>query len=511
MKWIDAFLNKVTMYNYMLYYLIVLIVAAVALSYFGVLSYNAWLMAVGAAVVYGACKLWNWLFGYLFKVWPNWESSAISGVILGLIVGPEAGWNDIWKLVFVAGVAMLSKFVIVWRKRHIFNPAAFAVVVSALTIGLGASWWVGTKPMIAFVVIGGLLFLRKIRWFHLWFSFLLTYCITIAVLYFFTSAGTVTINDLGPYLLNTLLYSPVLFFSFVMLTEPLTMPGGRNHRIVYGVLIGLLAAVVPAMFNISYALELSLLIGNVVALILFGNTRRFAKFLTKQPVAANTIAFAFAPNQPLPYQPGQFLLWTLPHKKTDFRGHRRYFSIASSPTENSLALVTKFAERSSSFKNKLQEIPEGYTVTASNLDGDFVLPRDEQQPLVFIAGGVGVVPFRSMIKYLVDKEMKRPITLFYSNNREEEIAFKDLLTQAEQAFGLKTIYTLTDKEHLPAQWAGKTGYVDAEMITSETPDYKSALYYISGPDPMVRAMEKTLHSIGIARRQIKTDYFPGYV
>lgn len=499
------------MYNYMLYWLIVLIVAAVVLSYFGVLAYNPWQMAISAAVVYGACKLWNWLFGKLFKVWPNWESSAISGVILGLIMGPEVGWTDLWKLVVIGGIAMLSKFVVVWRRRHIFNPAAFSAVVGALTLGLGASWWVGTLPILPFVVIGGLLFLRKVRWFHLSISFLLAYCAMVAGLYVYQNPVLVSANDIFSYVVNTLAYSPILFFSFIMLTEPLTMPAGKQHRIIYGIAIGILAAMVPYWFNIPYALELSLLIGNVVALVLFGNTRRFLKFMGKQTLAANTVAFNFAADQKLAFQPGQFLLWTLPHKKTDFRGHRRYFSIASSPTEDNLSIVTKLAEKSSSFKRTLQQIATGQTLVASNLDGDFVLPPDDHQPLVFIAGGVGIVPFRSMIKYLMDKKLQRPITLFYSNNQKGEITFQDLFDQAQKEFGLKTVYTLTDKEHLPSDWKGKVGYIDAEMIKTEVPNHQSALYYISGPDPMVRAMEKTLRSLSIPRRQIKTDYFPGYV
>src|SRR3989344_3402681 len=370
MRWIDNLLNRVTMYALMTYYLIALAVAGIALAFLNILPYNPWLLIAGIAVLYGSTKILNPLFGRIFKIRPNAESAAITGLILALIVGPAFAWQDLPMFVLIAAVAMLSKYVLVFRRRHLFNPAALAVVISAIIFGTGASWWVGSLPLLPFVVIGGLLFLRKMRWFHLTLSFLIVYIGAGTALYAYQNPGA----NLVRFASNTLLYSPMLFFSLVMLTEPLTMPSGRKHRMVYGALIAVLIAAIPFITSIPYTLEFSLLLGNLAGWALFGNTRRFLKLVGKIEVAKNSALFEFIPNAQLAYSPGQFLLWSLPHPKADLRGHRRYFSIASSPTENRVSIATKFSEKSSTFKTELKKLPAGSEIMAANLDGDFTLP-----------------------------------------------------------------------------------------------------------------------------------------
>ena len=507
MPWIDNWLNKITMYGFMLYFLVTLVVTSVVFAALGYLSYNPWLMLLNIAVFYGVSKLTNSLFARLFNVQANWESSAITGLILALIFGPDTPLGEIWKPAIVAAIAMLSKYVIVHDRWHLFNPAAFAAVVSAILLSFGASWWVGNLPMLPFVLIGGLLFLRKARWFHLSSSFIITYLVVQAGIYAYYGTPSA---DVPQYLLNIILYSPILFFGFVMLTEPLTMPGGRRPRIIYGSVVAVLAMLLPILFNIYYGFELSLLVANIFSLLMYGNTRRSLVFVSKQSIAANTMEFRFTANKKIQFKPGQFLLWTLPHKQTDMRGHRRYFSIASSPAEDHIAIVTKFADKSSSFKKALRELPEGRTVMAASLDGDFVLPKDTNQTCVFIAGGVGIAPFRSMIKDMLERKIRRPITLLYSNNNADEICFQELFDMAATALGVKIVYTLTDLDRLPSNWAGRTGYVNAAMIRDEVPNHQNALYYISGPDPMVRGMKRTVRGMEIASSQIKADYFPGY-
>jgi ferredoxin-NADP reductase len=145
-----------------------------------------------------------------------------------------------------------------------------------------------------------------------------------------------------------------------------------------------------------------------------------------------------------------------------------------------------------------------------SLAGDFTLPQDTSKKLVFIAGGIGVTPFRSMIKYLIDKKEKRDIILFYSNKTYDEIAYKDVFDEATKEFGLKTIYTLSDETKLPPDWSGDKGFLTAGKVKNFVPDYKERTYYLSGPHGMVAAFEKTLAEIGVPKLQIKTDYFPGF-
>ena len=100
--------------------------------------------------------------------------------------------------------------------------------------------------------------------------------------------------------------------------------------------------------------------------------------------------------------------------------------------------------------------------------------------------------------------------MFYSNKTEGEIAYRDVFDAAQAAkIGFRTVYTLTDKITSPA-WAGERGYVDAAMIAREVPDYKKRMYFISGPRSMVTAFQKTLHDMGVPRRRIKVDFFPGF-
>jgi len=115
-----------------------------------------------------------------------------------------------------------------------------------------------------------------------------------------------------------------------------------------------------------------------------------------------------------------------------------------------------------------------------------------------------------MVKYLLDRHEQRDIVLFYSNKTQAEIAYKDIFDAAQAgSIGFRAVYTLTDKS-TPATWTGARGYIDAAMIAREVPDYKERSFFISGPRSMVDAFQQTLHGMGIPRRRIKTDFFPGF-
>jgi ferredoxin-NADP reductase len=151
------------------------------------------------------------------------------------------------------------------------------------------------------------------------------------------------------------------------------------------------------------------------------------------------------------------------------------------------------------------------SIVAGQLAGDFTLPEDKNKKLAFIAGGIGITPFRSMIKYLLDLEEARPITLFYSNKYANEIVYADIFHQADKNLGIKTVYTLTETEFVPSGWLGKIGRINEVMIKSEVPDYSERIFYLSGPHTMVTAFEDVLRGMGISKNKIKTDFFPGFV
>jgi ferredoxin-NADP reductase len=165
----------------------------------------------------------------------------------------------------------------------------------------------------------------------------------------------------------------------------------------------------------------------------------------------------------------------------------------------------KFYPDPSTFKQHLLEMKRGDALFASQLSGDFVMPRDKGRKLVFISGGIGVTPFRSMLKYLVDRNEKRDIVHFFSNKRAADIVYEDIFDEAQRRLGIKTIYTITDPKS-----PDYTGHVDGDMIKTEAPDYLERYFYISGPRAMVLGFKETLSSLGVARSHIKTDYFPGF-
>jgi ferredoxin-NADP reductase len=225
-------------------------------------------------------------------------------------------------------------------------------------------------------------------------------------------------------------------------------------------------------------------------------------------VADGTYDFIFTPDKPLTFKPGQYLEWTIPNRFSDNRGNRRFFTIASSPTEAEVRLGVKFYSPESSFKRALWNMKANDRVSASHVAGDFVLPRDNKKKLVFIAGGIGVTPFRSMVHYLIDTRDTRPVTLLYSNKTAAEIAYKDVFDRAAREIGMKTVYALTDEKlPIPGTYAG---FIDGALIKREVPDYTERMFYISGPHGMVEAFKKTLNDMGVSRFNIKTDYFPGF-
>lgn len=230
----------------------------------------------------------------------------------------------------------------------------------------------------------------------------------------------------------------------------------------------------------------------------------------RNKLADNTYEFVFRSDRQISFRPGQYLEWTLGHFWPDSRGNRRYFTIASSPKESYIRMAVKFYAPPSKFKRALAKMKAGDKISASHLAGDFILPRNKKRKLVFIAGGIGVTPFRSMIQYLVDKREKRSAILLYSNKSADDIAYKDVFDQAERVIGLKTDYFVTDEDSLVPDFA-RAGFIDPESISHDIPDYRDRTFYISGPPSMVNGFRETLHNMGIPKRRIKTDFFPGFV
>ena len=502
---IDKILNNITMYKVVLYYLMALWFVALVFSFFGFLPYAPFAMAISLLIILAVAWATNTLFANVFNVPANTESIYITVFILALIITPAVSMTEYIFIGWAAVIAMASKYIFAIKHKHIFNPAAFAVAVTALAINGTASWWIGTLIMAPFVLVGGLLVVRKIVRTDLTLSF---FAVALGTILTFTILAG---GNIFTTLVSALFYSPILFFTFIMITEPLTTPPSRFLRILYGTLVGFLFAPQIHFGSLYLTPEIALLIGNVFSYIVSPKSRLTLRLKEAIQISPDTGEFVFHPNRQMRFKPGQYLEWTLGHKKTDLRGNRRYFTIASSPTERELRLGVKFYPKSSSFKTALAKMEIGDTIIASQLAGDFVMPRGKKKKLVFIAGGIGVTPFRSMVKYIVDKKQQRDIDMIYVNKTVDDIAYKDFFDEAIKFVpNLKMIYTITEKKDLPSYWTGHTGRITPQMIREEIPDFKDRYFYISGPRTMVVATEQLLKGLGIKGSQIKTDFFPGF-
>lgn len=220
--------------------------------------------------------------------------------------------------------------------------------------------------------------------------------------------------------------------------------------------------------------------------------------------ADNIKSFWFKTEKPIDHIAGQYIEMTIAHDHPDERGIRHWFTLSSSPTDAPLvSITTKFAEKSSTFKSHLHKLKPGNNVEMSEPMGDFVLPKDSSIPLVFVAGGIGITPFHSIIKWLSDTKQERDITFIYAVSNEHEEVLQDLF----ENYGLKRIIVINQPR---GTWDGEKGRLSGQRILDLAQPKSDALIYISGPEPMVEALESDLKKLGIKEDRLVGDFFPGY-
>jgi ferredoxin-NADP reductase len=260
--------------------------------------------------------------------------------------------------------------------------------------------------------------------------------------------------------------------------------------------------------NLYLTPEMAFLVGNLFAYAASPKGRFKLTLLHIEKAAAGCYDFVFRPDRPFSFQPGQYLDWTLRVPKPDDRGNRRPFTIASAPTEKEVRLGVKFYDKPSAFKRSLAAMQPGDVIYGSQLAGTFTLPADPGRKLAFIAGGIGLTPFRSMIQELLNRREERSIVMLYGNNRLAEIAYGDIFEQATRELGLRIVYAVAEPE-VPG-YAVYEGVVDGALIQSSIPDYKERIFYLSGPRAMVIRFQNSLRELGVRRSRIRVDYFPGF-
>ncbi|BCM20856.1 FAD-dependent oxidoreductase [Mesorhizobium sp. J8] len=500
-KAVDRFLDHVTMYRLVLYYLMALLSAAFAFCFVKLVPHDPLALAFTAALTVATCWITNMAFALVFEVPANSESVYITALILTLILDPVAftDLKGIGAVAFASVWAISSKYILAVGRKHLFNPAALGVALSALLLNQPATWWVGGNPwLLPFVLVGGVLVVRKLRRLDLVAAFLVV--ALAAVL------ATTDPAQYGAAIKETLGSSPLFFFAFVMLTEPLTAPAQRWPRIAFAVIVGFLFAPNIHIGSFYFTPELALLAGNLFAYAVSPKGRFVLTLERIEQIAVDSYDFVFRPSRRLAFRAGQYLEWTLSLDCSDNRGNRRYFTVASSPTEQSVRLGVKFYPQSSAFKRALGAMKPGATIHASQLAGDFTLPSDPKTKIAFLAGGIGITPFRSMLQYLIDRQEARPIVVLYGTEGQEDIAYRHVLASARRELGIRTYHAVA-KGAVRGQYPG---YIDARLVRLTMPDYLERTFYVSGPQAMVKALRQKLVAMGVSRSRIKVDYFPGF-
>ena len=234
-----------------------------------------------------------------------------------------------------------------------------------------------------------------------------------------------------------------------------------------------------------------------------------AKIKEKQEVAKETLLVVFdLLGGEVDFQAGQYFWVTLldpPYD--DEKGPKRHISVATSPNDREvLALCTRL--RDSAFKRSLAELPVGTEVEVEDPKGSFALPEDTDRPYVFIAGGIGITVFRSMLRYIAEEKLPHRVTLVYSNRDRESAAFLDELAELEQAIpGLQVVLTMTDDP----SWDGESRRIDVDLLRDHLGDeLPSFTYLIAGPPAMVDGVAGTLEAAGVPEERIRPARFSGY-
>lgn len=486
---LDKYINRTGLHHVVIEALAGLALITIIISATGQLLFTPLPLILSLLLLVTVSVASNRLFAALFRTTTTIESAAITGLILFFILMPAETNQDALINAGVAVAAMGSKYLLTFRKRHIFNPAAIGLVIGGLFFGATALWWLATPILLPFVILAGALVVLKVERKDMVIAFLLTVIPAILIFHPVTA-----LTPIAMFILAVTSW-PVFFFATVMLTEPATTPPTRNLRIMYGVIVGVLFGLALRVGNFSTSPEMALVVGNLLAFLINPYGRVILTFKEKIHLTGDIYEFVFTSNRPLKFKAGQFLEWMVPAKRGSGRGIRGYFTIASSPTEKEMRLGTKMVPTPGAFKRGLLALQPGDKVTAGQLAGDFILPVIKDEPLVFIAGGIGITPFRSIAQYLVDTKEQRNVTLLYQCKSEEEFAYKPIFEQAASA-GLKVHYL--------------TSPLTPEVLKELAPNLTKSRVYISGPNGMVNAYKKMVRAAGLPASQLETDYFPGY-
>jgi len=490
-------MTGVSMYRLISISLVGLLLLSALFAAVGLIGYSPVGIAVTAVLAVSATLLATVMAAQTMKSIAHLESSIITGLLITFIVPPTLDTRDLLGVSVAGLIAGFSKYFLVYRSRHVLNPAATGVTIAGL-LGLTAGfWWIANPPMTAFILVSGLI----IAW--------RSGTLPVALTGLGIGVGAVMIRLVGSgeplwgsaYLVLT--SYPILFLALFMLTEPLTLPARRWAQLVVAAIVGIAVALPWSLslggVGVSSSPELALVIGNLVALGLVVGTRTTRS--TNVSLTSSTtfgdrgLLLQFSLARPVSLQAGQWVELHLPHRKGDRRGQRRIFSIASAPgdatgTHPTLSIATTLATPGSSFKQSLANAPVGSAARITTVGGDFLLPTDPHTPLLFVAGGIGITPFISHLADLAKRQEHRDCVLIEVRSHQMAQPWDDLIRNSA------ITHIVLERAQLE------------ETLARDDLGLSHRVGFVSGSPAFVKDLTSSLRKLGV--RRVHTDSFIGY-
>ncbi|QAY61865.1 FAD-dependent oxidoreductase [Microbacterium protaetiae] len=510
-----AVLGRVSMYRLALLCLGLLAAIALLLSAADLAGPTPVEILATAAVLVVVCGVVDAASQRLLHLPWRVESSLITAGVLLFILRPGIGPVALAGVAIAAAVASASKYLLAWRGRHVFNPAAVGATVLTLISSItglyelgGSSWWIGSPLFGPIVLLLGVALVwrtEKLRVIALfWVVAIVVGIVAVGVQY----AQQGVAMDAWTLLVQQLWSSPVLFLGAFVLSEPLTLPPRRWQQLIVAAVVGVLVGWAPLFgtFPVGLGQERAVLVGNLLAFAFAVRAAVRLVFEARTQLTPTVRELRFRASRGFTFAAGQFLELDVPHRHPDARGTRREFSIVSAP-EDLPGVRIAFRDGGgpqSSFKKALAAVAPGDALAVTGVWGDFVLPRQSSAPLLLVAAGIGVTPFVSQLRHLALVGQQRDIVLVYVASQAAELAFRADLEQA----GVRVIvFTRDEPVDLAENWFWARGArLDAETLRRAVPDIAARHAYASGPAGLLADLAPTLQQA----RSLTTDAFSGY-
>lgn len=234
------------------------------------------------------------------------------------------------------------------------------------------------------------------------------------------------------------------------------------------------------------------------------------KLRSKEEIAEGTMAFHFEKPPGFVFKPGQAIdVILLDPPGTDESSSRHAFSLACAPFDSELTIATRL--RDSAFKRTLKDLPHGAVVRLDGPFGTLTLHHNQTRPAVLIAGGIGITPFRSILRQAAREQLPQDLVLLYANRRPEDAAFlTELQVLEKQNKRFRLIATMSQMSKSERGWDGIFGKIDEALLRQVGSELAAPIYYLAGPPAMVEAMHETLNQVGVDDDEIRSEEFYGY-